>query len=71
MLDIKVQYSDTKKLIPSSDELGFGNIFTDHMFMLNYTEGQGWHDARIVPYQPLMLDPSTMVFHYAQEIFVG
>jgi branched-chain amino acid aminotransferase len=71
MLDIKVQYSDTKKLIPSSDELGFGNIFTDHMFMLNYTEGQGWHDARIVPYQPLMLDPSTMVFHYAQEIFEG
>jgi branched-chain amino acid aminotransferase len=41
------------------------------MFMMNYTEGKGWHDARIVPYQNLSLDPATMVFHYAQEMFEG
>ncbi len=41
------------------------------MFIMDYTEGQGWHDARIVPYQPLTLDPATMVFHYGQEMFEG
>lgn len=41
------------------------------MFMMNYDEGQGWHDPRIVPYAPLELDPSAMVFHYAQEVFEG
>lgn len=52
-------------------KLGFGRIFTDHMFLMNYTEGQGWHDGRIVPYAPLPLDPSCMVLHYAQEVFEG
>lgn len=51
--------------------LGFGKKFTDHMFIMNYTQGQGWHDGRIVPYAPFELDPSCMVFHYAQEIFEG
>jgi branched-chain amino acid aminotransferase len=41
------------------------------MFLMNYTEGQGWHDARIVPYAPFEIDPSCMVLHYAQEIFEG
>ncbi len=41
------------------------------MFMMNYDEGKGWHDPRIVPYAPLELDPSAMVFHYAQEVFEG
>ncbi len=36
---------------PASDtSLGFGQIFTDHMFIMDYVEGQGWIDARIVPY---------------------
>ena len=52
-------------------QLGFGKLFTDHMFLMNYTEGQGWHDGRIVPYGPISLDPSAMVFHYAQELFEG
>ena len=51
--------------------LGFGKVFTDHMFLMDYTAGQGWHDGRIVPYAPFELDPSCMVFHYAQEIFEG
>ena len=41
------------------------------MFIMDYDEGQGWHDARVVPYQPLVLDPSALVFHYAQECFEG
>ncbi|MDR0890102.1 MAG: branched-chain amino acid aminotransferase [Oscillospiraceae bacterium] len=55
----------------SGDKLGFGKIFTEHMFLMDYTEGQGWHDARIVPFQNLSLSPSCAVFHYGQEIFEG
>ena len=51
--------------------LKFGTIFTDHMFLMDYEEGKGWHDPRIVPYQPLQLEPSAMVFHYGQEMFEG
>jgi len=71
MLNIKVEATTQKKQKPDQDKLGFGRFFTDHMFMMNYTDGQGWHDPRIVPYQPLCLDPSAMVFHYAQEMFEG
>ena len=72
MLNIKIEKTQNPKRIPGKGEaLGFGKIFTDHMFMMNYTEGKGWHDARIVPYQNLSLDPSAMVFHYGQEMFEG
>jgi len=50
---------------------GFGQIFTDHMITIAWTEDRGWHDARLRPYGPLTLDPATSVFHYAQEIFEG
>jgi len=50
---------------------GFGKVFTDHMAMIRYVEGKGWHDAKIMPRGPLMLDPATAVLHYAQEIFEG
>ncbi len=50
---------------------GFGLHFTDHMFLVEWTPEQGWHDARITPYAPLSLDPATAVLHYAQEIFEG
>lgn len=50
---------------------GFGRIFTDHMVTIRYSDGQGWHDARVHPRRPLMLDPATAVLHYAQEIFEG
>ena len=52
-------------------KLGFGKIFTDHMFTMRYTEGQGWHDAKIEPYGPVEFDLATTVFHYAQGIFEG
>lgn len=50
---------------------GFGAHFTDHMVMIEWTEGQGWHDAIIGPRQPIALDPAAAVLHYAQEIFEG
>ncbi|MFE7838054.1 branched-chain amino acid aminotransferase [Streptomyces sp. NPDC057474] len=50
---------------------GFGRHFTDHMVVIKWTEGRGWHDGQLVPYAPLSLDPATMVLHYAQEIFEG
>jgi branched-chain amino acid aminotransferase len=56
---------------PLPDNLGFGHIFGDRMFSQRYSKERGWHDACIGPYQPLTLDPSTSVFHYAQEIFEG
>ena len=61
----------TPKAKPDPDTLGFGNTFSDHMFLMNYTEGKGWHDGRIVPYGPLTLDPAACVFHYGQEMFEG
>lgn len=56
---------------PNPDTLEFGNLFTDHMFLMNYTEGMGWHDGRIVPYGPIPMEPAAAVFHYAQEMFEG
>ncbi len=70
-MEIRIEKTTTPKAKPDWKNLGFGHIFTDHMFIMDYDEGQGWHDARIVPYQPLVLDPSALVFHYAQECFEG
>ncbi|WP_088008135.1 branched-chain amino acid aminotransferase [Indiicoccus explosivorum] len=60
-----------RKAKPAEGEMPFGTIFTDHMFMMDYTEGKGWHDPRIVPYGPLELDPAAMIFHYGQTVFEG
>ncbi|MGW1847579.1 branched-chain amino acid aminotransferase [Streptomyces sp. NPDC001966] len=50
---------------------GFGRRFTDHMVTIKWTEGRGWHDAQLVPYAPLSIDPANMTLHYGQEIFEG
>ncbi len=72
MLDIKITKTASPKAKPADEsKLGFGKVFTDHMFIMDYDEGQDWHDPRIVPYGPLSLDPSAVVFHYAQECFEG
>ena len=71
MLKIKYELATAKKEKPDWNNLGFGKYFTDHMFIMDYDKGMGWHDARIVPYQNLSLDPACMVFHYAQEMFEG
>ncbi len=52
-------------------EPGFGTVFTDHMVRVDYHADRGWHDARIGPREPLLLDPACAVLHYAQEIFEG
>ena len=59
MLDIKIEKATNLKAKTPDDQLGFGRIFTDHMFIMDYDAGQGWHDARIVPYGPISLDPSS------------
>ncbi|MCL2438768.1 MAG: branched-chain amino acid aminotransferase [Coriobacteriia bacterium] len=74
MLDIDITQTSTPKEKPRGD-LGFGHIFTDHMFLMDYTEdpekGGHWHDARIVPYGDFTLSPASAVFHYGQEMFEG
>jgi len=73
-MEIKVlPLPEEKKKTRFSDEskLGFGRIFTDRMLMVEWKAEQGWVDARIQPYGPFVLDPSCLVFHYAQEIFEG
>jgi len=72
MQEIRIERTKTPKTKPTDQSnLGFGRIFTDHMFMMNYDEGQGWHDPRIVPYAPITLDPAAMCLHYGQEVFEG
>ena len=71
MLQITTQRTTTPKAKPDESSLGFGVHYTDHMLIIDHDEEQGWHDARIVPYQPLELDPAAMVFHYAMESFEG
>jgi len=72
MLDIRIELTKNPKALPGEDDpLKFGTIFTDHMFVMDYESGKGWHDPRIIPYQPLVLEPSAMVFHYGQEMFEG
>ena len=72
MLDIRIEKTTTPKALPAQDNpLTFGTIFTDHMFVMNYQKGKGWFDPRVVPYQPISLEPSAMVFHYGQEMFEG
>jgi branched-chain amino acid aminotransferase len=60
-----------KPKIADESTLGFGRVFTDRLFIAEWKAGQGWVDARIQPYGPFSLDPSALVFHYAQEIFEG
>ena len=72
MQEIKVTLAAERKAKPVDEtKLGFGKIFTDHMFLLDYAQGSGWQDARIVPYGPFALDPASMVLHYGQAIFEG
>ena len=71
-MNIDIQPLTAKKaLFEDESKLGFGNFFTDRMFLMDYDAGEGWHSPRIVPYGPLSLDPSCAVLHYAQEIFEG
>ncbi len=70
-MQIKTTKAGQLKPKPDDDKLGFGTIFTDHMFNMDYNLEKGWHNARIEPYHKMSLDPSTMVLHYGQAVFEG
>ncbi len=72
MQDIRIELTKSPKAKPTDESaLGFGKIFTDHMFIMDYTTGKGWHDARIVPYGNIEFSPAAMCLHYGQEVFEG
>lgn len=68
---IKIEETLSKKQKPAEDKLGFGKYYTDHMFIMDYDQGEGWHSPRVVPYQPITLDPAAKIFHYGQSVFEG
>ncbi|GMK42424.1 branched-chain-amino-acid aminotransferase 2 [Paenibacillus sp. CCS19] len=68
---ISVTLTTNPKPRPDEKKLVFGKYYSDHMFIMDYDAGQGWHDARVVPYQNISLDPAAKVFHYGQTIFEG
>ncbi|MDP2646684.1 MAG: branched-chain amino acid aminotransferase [Desulfobacterales bacterium] len=70
-MPLKVTTAKTFKPKPEDAKLNFGNTFTDHMFNMDFDPDKGWHDPRIEPYGPIMMEPSTMVLHYAQAVFEG
>lgn len=69
--NFNIDLSITKKTKPEPHKLGFGKYFTDHMFIMDYEPAKGWYNPRIIPYQPITLEPAAMVFHYGQAIFEG
>jgi branched-chain amino acid aminotransferase len=68
---IAITRTAAPKQTPADETLAFGKVFSDHMFLMNYEAGKGWHNPRIEPYGPFTLDPATCVLHYGQAIFDG
>ena len=71
MIDIRIERITAPKAKPEDSTLGFGKYFSDHMFIMDYDKGQGWHDARIVPFGKFEIHPASTVLHYGSEIFEG
>ena len=70
-MDIKIVKTTAPKAKPEESGLGFGKHFSDHMFVMEYTRAEGWHNARIVPFENITLHPASTVLHYGSEIFEG
>ena len=70
-MQISITKTTCPKEKPEASVLGFGKYFSDHMFMMDYSREEGWHDARIVPFAPICLHPASTVLHYGSEIFEG
>lgn len=70
-MEIKIVKNTSPKEKPEASTLGFGKFFTDHMFRMDYSREEGWHDARIVPFENISLHPASTVLHYGSEIFEG
>lgn len=71
MIDIAIHRTGQRKPRPPSTDLGFGQHFTDHMFLMDFEAGRGWHSPRLVPYAPLAIDPAASIVQYAQGLFDG
>jgi len=70
-MEIKITLNKNLKPKPDENTLVFGQTFTDHMFVMDYNEENGWHNAQILPYGNIQLDPASMILHYGQEVFEG
>jgi len=72
-MDIDVKLTQNPRTIPEygKDQVPFGKLFTDHMFLMDYSVDKGWHDARILPYGDILLSPAANSIHYGQSIFEG
>lgn len=70
-MEIKITLTETPAPLTDESKLGFGKVFTDHMFVMDWEESKGWFDARIVPFGYLTLHPASTVLHYGAEIFEG
>ena len=70
-MEIKIVENQNPKIHIEESKLGFGQYFTDHMFVMDYEQGKGWYDARIIPFGNISLHPASTVLHYGAEIFEG
>ena len=70
-MEISIARGENLKPKPDDDSLGFGTIFTDHMFNMDYDQQNGWHNPRIEAYGSIVMDPATMFLHYGQGVFEG
>ena len=70
-MEIKITETANPGIMPPESELGFGRVFSDHMLVMDYEQGIGWHDARIIPFGNISLHPASTVLHYGAEIFEG
>ena len=70
-MEIRIEKTNNPGKMPPEEQLGFGKVFSDHMFVMDYDREQGWHDARIIPFGYLSLHPAATVLHYGAEVFEG
>ena len=70
-MNIEIIKTNNPKVKPDSAELGFGKFFSDHMFVMEYSREEGWHDAKIIPFGNFEIHPASTVLHYGSEIFEG
>ena len=71
-MKLEVATASALKAKPQDETtLGFGRLFTDHMFTMRFEEGKGWFDAKIGPFENFSMSPASCVLHYSQTIFEG
>lgn len=72
IMNLKTTLTTSPREKPKDEtKLGFGKIFADHMFIMDYTLDKGWHDAQIVPFGDIPMNPAATCLHYSQEVFEG